>query len=536
VPDYNLRTPSTRYFLLLNPALRIAELEQTNAQLSAQVATLSAAHEEVKRQLEWFKRQLFGQKSERRIEFDPQLQGNLLAALGVTASEPAVATVPTETVTYERRKLRDKSVTDTGLRFDATVPVHEITIGDPAMERLPESAREIIAEKITYRLAQRPAGYEVIKYLQRVYKLRDSGEIVATVTPPAVLERCVADVSLLAGLMVDKFQYHLPLYRQHQRIEAAGIQVSRQSLTNWTSRAIDLLAPVFEAQCRHVRSSRVVAMDETPIKAGREKPGKMRQAYFWPLYGEDDEVVFHYAATRSHECVPRFLGSGFAGTLISDGYEAYARYAGKHPTVTHAGCWAHCRRHFEQAAEAEPQAVAEALALIGALYRHEQLIRERDLDRQATLAYRTAHSEPLVNTFWRWCEDQCQRADLVPSNPLAKALKYARARRVSLQVFLADPDVPIDTNHLERALRPIPMGRRNWLFCWTELGAKQVGIIQSLIVTCRLHGVDVYTYLVDVLQRVSIHPARDVLELTPRLWKTKFAHHPMRSDIALADP
>lgn len=117
----------------------------------------------------------------------------------------------------------------------------------------------------------------------------------------------------------------------------------------------------------------------------------------------------------------------------------------------------------------------------------------------------------------------------------AKALKYARERRVSLQVFLTDPEVPVDTNHLERALRVIPMGRRNWLFCWTELGAKQVGIIQSLIATCKLHGVDVYTYLVDVLQRVSQHPAKDVIDLTPRVWKTKFAHAPMKSDVALAD-
>jgi len=118
---------------------------------------------------------------------------------------------------------------------------------------------------------------------------------------------------------------------------------------------------------------------------------------------------------------------------------------------------------------------------------------------------------------------------------LSKALKYARERIAGLQVFLSDPEVPIDTNHLERALRPIPMGRRNWLFCWTELGAKQIGIIQSLIVTCRLHGIDVYTYLVDVLQRVSLQPAKDVIELTPRVWKDKFSHAPMKSDIALAD-
>jgi len=518
----------------LNTALRIAELEQTNARLATQVAEFSTRIAALTQQLDWFKRQLFGAKSEQRLEIDPQVQGNLLAALGAQAPAPA-APVPTETVSYQRRKLRDKSITDTGLRFDATVPVHEITIGDPAIEALPESARQVIAEKISYRLAQRPAAYEVIKYIQRVYKLRDSGAVVATATPPTVLEKCVADVSLLAGLLVDKFVYHLPLYRQHQRIEAAGIQASRQSLTNWSGRAIDLLAPIFAAQCAHVRTSRVVAMDETPIKAGREKQGKMRQAYFWPIYGEDDEVVFHYAATRAHECVLRFLGGDFKGTLLSDGYEAYARYATLNTAVTHAGCWAHCRRHFEQAQPGEPQAVAEALALIGALYCHEQSIRDRRLDRETALAYRTERSEPVVTAFWRWCEDQCHRPDLVPSNPLSKALKYARERRASLQVFLSDPDVPIDTNHLERALRPIPMGRRNWLFCWTELGAKQVGIIQSLIVTCRLHGVDPYTYLVDVLQRVSQHPAKDVLDLTPRVWKTKFAHAPMKSDIALAD-
>ena len=105
------------------------------------------------------------------------------------------------------------------------------------------------------------------------------------------------------------------------------------------------------------------------------------------------------------------------------------------------------------------------------------------------------------------------------------------ARVDSLKVFLSDPDVPIDTNHLERALRPVPMGRKNWLFCWTDLGAKQVGIIQSLLVTCQLHGINPHTYLVDVLQRISQHPASRVVELTPRVWKTKFADKPLCSDL-----
>ena len=137
----------------------------------------------------------------------------------------------------------------------------------------------------------------------------------------------------------------------------------------------------------------------------------------------------------------------------------------------------------------------------------------------------------MVKAFWAWCDSQCQRHDLLPSNPLSKALKYAMTRVDSLRVFLSDPDVPIDTNHLERALRPIPMGRRSWLFCWTELGAKQVGIIQSLLVTCKLQGINPYTWLVDVLQRISQHPASQAIELTPRVWKEKFADKILKSDL-----
>jgi transposase len=133
-----------------------------------------------------------------------------------------------------------------------------------------------------------------------------------------------------------------------------------------------------------------------------------------------------------------------------------------------------------------------------------------------------------VKAFWVWCDSQCHRPDLLPSNPLAKALKYALARQASLQVFLSDPAVPIDTNHLERSLRVIPTGKRNWLFCWTEIGAERLAVIQSLLVTCKLHDVDPYVYLVDVLQRVSEHPASRVSELMPREWKARFSDNPMK--------
>ena len=120
---------------------------------------------------------------------------------------------------------------------------------------------------------------------------------------------------------------------------------------------------------------------------------------------------------------------------------------------------------------------------------------------------------------------------LLPSNPLSKALTYAMTRKDPLQVFLSDPDVPLDTNHVERGVRPIALGRKNWMFCWTEVGAHRVAVIQSLLVTCRMQGIDPYTYLVDVLQRIGRHPAKDVVDLTPRVWKEKFGDDPLKSDL-----
>ena len=501
-------------------------MEQENAQLCADLTSL-------KQQLEWFKRQLFGTKSEKRLDIDPAVQGNLLAGLGVLAPPPK--DTPTETITYQRRqKTRDAAVNDSGLRFDDSVPVQTIELSDPTIDCIPQDQREVIGEKISYRLAQRPGSYLILKYVRPVIKRKDTQAIMSACAPGNVLDKSSVDVSFLAGMLIDKFCYHLPLYRQHQRLAQCGIQVSRSSLTNWAGRGIDLLIPIVDAQYRHLLQSRVLAMDETPIKAARKSKGKMRQAYFWPMYGDADEIVFHYAPSREHRHVQTLLGE-FQGTLLSDGYEAYAAYARNNDQVTHAQCWSHCRRGFERAQESEPGAGGEALAIIGALYRHEQIIRDQKLHGENKRAYRTKHSEPIVQTFWRWCDAQCQRGDLLPSSPLAKALKYAMSRQVSLQVFLSDPDVPIDTNHLERGLRAIPMGKNNWLFCWTEIGAERVAAIQSLLVTCKLHGVNPYTYLVDVLQRISEHPASQVVDLTPRVWKAKFSHAPMTSDLVLVN-
>ena len=498
----------------------------------------------LKNRIQWFEKQLFGRKSEKRVLDNPQQQ-HFDDVLG----EPESNSTPPEdkvTVTYQRgtakKQRREDDVNDTGLRFTDEVPVEVIDIVPAELQGSDADDYEIIDTKVTHRLGQRPASYVVLRYERPVLKRKDTQQLITTAAADNVLDNSLADVSLLSGLLVDKFLYHLPLYRQHQRIQQAGITLSRATLTNLSKRAISLLRPIVAAQLGHVLQSKVLAMDETPIKASRQGKGKskdgkskMKQGWFWPVYGEDDEVVFTYSPSRGCQHIEDTLRKDFTGTLITDGYEAYARYAEKQQGMTHAQCRVHSRRKFVDAEAHEPRAVERALAIIGKLYEIEQHIKDKRLQGEKKRQRRLTHSKPVVGTFFDWCEQQLHRSELTPKHPLRQAVNYVLSRQTALRVFLEDPDVPLDTNHLERALRPIPMGRKNWMFCWTELGAEHVGIIQSLIVTCKLHDINPYTYLIDVLQRISHHPASQVEELTPRVWKTLFADNPMRSPLERTD-
>jgi transposase len=522
-----------------SPAKRTLSLDEAAALTAQQVVdlvgSLAQEVEALKHQLEWFRRQIFGQKSERRLVGGDAAQLSLGEAIEV--QQPAGAAAPAErpVAAHTRRPAsRQPEATDDSLPFfDATrVPVQVIELAAPEAEGLAPDQFEIIGHKESFRLAQRPGSYVVLAYRRPVIKLKATQAIVCPAAPAGVIEGSRADVSFIAGLLVDKFAYHLPFYRQHQRLTDGGITVSRPWLTQLARQAIGLLEPIHDAQFDSIRTSRVKAMDETPIKAGRAEPGKLKPAYFWPVYGERDEVCFPFFESRRGEHIEQALGITPVerAVLVSDGYDPYTRYAQK-TGITHAQCWAHTRRKLFEAQQADPQAAAAGLDLIGALYAVEERIREQKLTAAKKLDHRLMHAKPIVEAFFAWINAQFERHGLLPSNPLTKALAYARDRRLGLEVFLTDPDVPIDTNHLERALRVIPMGRRNWLFCWTELGAKQVGIMHSLIVTCRLHGIDPYDYLVDVLQRVAEHPASRTHELTPRLWKQLFASNPLRSPL-----
>ncbi len=443
-------------------------MEEKAASLDQEsIVALLAAHEEMlasnealqkrcrelQTQVDWFKKQLFGSKSERRLQVANSQQLSLGEAFPAESTPEDSVVIPE----HKRRRKQDSALASSDdLRFDDSVPVKEIEIPNPDLDL---DGSTVVSEKITYRLAQTPASYVVIKYRRKVVKCKD-GTLSCPGAPDSVLGKSVADVSVLAGMVIDKMAYHLPLYRQHQRMKAAGIRLARSTLTGWMHQIGDLLSPICDAQLCSILESQVLAMDETPIKAGRKKRGKMNTGYYWPVFGDRNEVVFPFSPSRGHAMVEETL-RGYDGVLISDGYGAYERYAAKVNKVTHAQCWSHTRRYFVQAEGVEPSLTSHALNLIGRLYHEESRFRDKGIVGPKLLEKRAELCRPIVEKFFSSLNDALETRVLLPRNPFSKAAEYALDREKELKVFLSFANVPLDTNHLEREIRPIAVGRNN---------------------------------------------------------------------------
>jgi len=483
-------------------------------------------------QLDWFKRELFGSKSERREVHPDQL------ALFESLQERLAPHDERKTTVPEHKRGTRRTgdeVNDTGLRFTDEVPVEIIEQSVPELDGPNRDDYKIIDWRESRRLASVPGTHVVMLYRRPVVARKDGRCIIEPNAPVGPLGHAQADVSFLAQMLIDKFCYHTPLYRQHQKLVDEGITLSRSTLDNWTHSAISLLKPLAQAVMDGVLGGKAIKIDETPIKAGKGKTkqgkGKMKQGWFWPVLGEQGDIAFHYSSSRGKQVLTDLLNDQFQGTVQTDGYDVYARYFAEHEGIIHALCWAHTRRTFLKAEESEPQKTRHILTLIQILYRIERQLRESGASDEEILKTRRRRSRRCVEKIFSWINEQRQDPSLLPKSPFAKALNYAAERETGLRVFLTDVWVALDTNDLERALRVIPMGKKNWLFCSSEVGAEHVATIQTLLATCRVHGVNPFNYLVDVLQRIDQHPASKVHELTPREWQQRFADKPLRSPL-----
>ena len=271
-----------------------------------------------------------------------------------------------------------------------------------------------------------------------------------------------------------------------------------------------------------------MAIDESPIKVGVERAKhKMRQGYVWPIFGEHQEVVFKYYASRGAMVLSELL-SDFKGVLLSDGFSAYKSYmkSVEANQVQHATCWTHARRKFVELENICPEQSSKALEIIAELYKIESGLGSKSNKSSELLFGRMTRSSQVVDRYFDWLKSFNGKSILATNSKLRLAIGYSLEREESMRVFLKNPDVSLDTNHVEREIRPIAIGRKNWLFCWSELGADSLCNAQSLIRTCLLQGVNPRDYLVDVLQRLTLDKPDDLTTLLPRFWKENFAEKP----------
>jgi transposase len=377
-----------------------------------------------------------------------------------------------------------------------------------------------IGEDVSERLDVVPAQFRVLMVRRPKYACRacESG-VVQSPAPARLVEGGLPTEAMVAHVLVSKYADHLPLYRQAQIYERQGLRLDRSTLADWVGRAAFHLRPVHERILAHLKSSTKLFADETTAPVLDPGRGRTKTGQLW-AYARDDRpwggsdppaVAYVYAPDRT-AAQPIAHLSGFKGVLQVDGYAGYRALANK-GDVTLAFCWAHLRRRFYERVVAEASPIAnEALQRIAALYRIETDIRRCAPD--ARRAVRQERSRPIVAELEPWLREKL--ALLSQKSKLAQAIRYGLSHWDGLVRFLDDGRVEIDSNTVERSIRPLALTRKNALFAGSDGGAESWAVIASLIETCKLNGVDPYAYLADTLTRiVGGHLARAIDELLP---------------------
>jgi transposase len=368
------------------------------------------------------------------------------------------------------------------------------------------------------------AKLRVIEHHQIVYgappEIAEERQIASITAPlPArPLEGCKASASLLAYLLIQKYLFHLPLYRQEEAFQQAGLFIARSTLCDWVLKAAFALNPIACAIEEMIRAGPVLQLDDTPIKCQAGKGQGNFQAYLWSFTNPSvSGVAFRFTEGRSTADLAPILAGARASILLGDGYAANksaAREAGL--DVEYAGCWAHVLRKFRDAAKEAPSMVRLYRDDLRAIYAVEADAKERGLDADARARLRQEQARPVIARLMARTLGWKENFSL--SGKMAEAIKYLRNSRRALTTYLTNGATPIDNNACERSIRPIAVGRRNWLFAGSVSGGEAAATIYTLIESCKAADVDPAEYVADMLVRVTKHPASRIQELVPSQW------------------
>ena len=499
----------------------IDQKDQHIAELTKQLASAQHQLKILQNQVEQLLRRVYGRRSEK---LDPnQLMFDNLILQAAEQPEQVVDETPPEPDPPKPRKRTNRNHPGR-----IPIPDHleriEIILDIPEKEKVcPETAKPLkqIGWEISEKLEYRPGKLLVNVYKRPKYASPDSmaagqvGIIIAPMPDHPIL-KCKADVGLLSHIIVSKFADHLPLYRQDGIFEREGVTIPRATQTSWMMQTYEAIRPLGDVLKEAVLERDILFTDDSIIPLLVKGNGRVKKARLW-VYVRGGPgpplTVFDFSRDRSKKRPLNFL-DGYNGYIHADAYSGYDELFRKEGVIE-VGCWVHTRRKFDESASSRPKEATDIMARIAQLYQIETVCKEMEPTDRCNI--RQERSLPIIEGIFARLEEL--KPVSLPSEPLSKAIDYALNQRESLMRYLEDGRLKPDNNTAENAIRPLALGRKNWLFAGSERGGRAAALFYSLVQSCKACDVNPWQYFDDILKRIMSHPINKLRELLPDQWQ-----------------
>jgi transposase len=484
---------------------RFVALEAEQKRLREENSRLVVENRLLRQKLDQYIRHYFG--GQRNEALDKAQLELLLAGLSnviaLPTPEPKAASVARHGSSHPVRRVLAEDKLET----------QEIVIEPEEVQAQPEGWKKISEERTTQ------LDWVAPKIIKRVIirpRYVKAERFVLAALPPQPIEQGMAGPGLLAQIVVNKYEYHQPLYRQEKYFQQQfGVELSRKTMGHWVEQVAQLLGPVYRAIKEDLLSGSYLQADETPIRyLDPDVKGKSQQGYLWTYSRPGGDVLFEWRTSRSREGPEQFL-KAFHGKLQTDGYAAYESLARERQDLILVGCWAHTRRGFHEAL-GESKLAAWFVRQIGLLYAVEKQLRQQNAGPALRQAVRAWQSRPVLNRLHRAME--LVRRRTLPQGLLGQAIDYALVRWESLTRYVADGAVEIDNNLIENAIRPSALGKKNWLFIGHPTAGERSAILYTLLASCRRHQINPFDYLKDLFTRLPAAKITQIKTFTPAAW------------------
>lgn len=505
----------------------VSKLKGNITELEGNVLKLEGNVLKLESEICWLRKKIFGKMSERFISPDPDTRqldifGEQLSDEEREELEKAAhqeKELITRTITVNKTRAPRKDISMENLRVEETIIDPEginlddyVCIGSEQTNKLAFKC-EFYVKRITRRKFALKNQLQVANQEQK-----DKQTVVIAPLPASPIHKCMADITLLVEIIIQKFLYHIPFHRQIAWFLNLGVRISSSTMGDWFSQSCELLIPLYNLLRQRILSDDYIQVDESTIPVIDNEKKRAVKGYLWVVRNpENGEVFFHYDRGSRSEKTAMLLLHDFKGAIQSDGYQVYKRFEALEGKLM-LGCWAHARRKFDEALQENKKLATEALLQIQSLYAIEREADDMGATDEQRRELRCIKAYPILVTFEKWLYDNYNT--LLPQSRTAKAISYTYSIFPKLSRYHLDGRYRIDNNLVENAIRPLAIGRKNYMFCGNAEAATRAAVVYSLIGSCKAANVNPSEWLEDVLSKIHSYTKnnRNLEELLPHLW------------------